>query len=132
MPVKRIKLPSKGESSKRELFDYPSQESKGRLGSVVKKVEGGQKTNSAQLASSSTTLKDMSSFEWAIKYQDNNRRVILYLGKIIGASVILGGDMFSYGKILKVGYQDDDSLPMKFKLKHLKGGMTCYYQRTCW
>ena len=52
VPVKRIKLPSKGESSKRALYDHPSQESKGRVGSALKKPEVGHKTSKPQFGSS--------------------------------------------------------------------------------
>ena len=109
MPVKRINLPSKGESSKRALFEHRSQESKGRVGAALKNPEVSHKTSSVQLGSSLSTLKDMSSFEWAMKYQENNRRVILYLGKTTRTCVVSRGHMFSYGKMLEVDYQDEDS-----------------------
>ena len=54
--VKKIKLPSKGESSKRTLFDHPSQESKARVGAALRKPELGHKTSSAQVGSSFHSL----------------------------------------------------------------------------
>ena len=51
----------------------------------------------------------MSSFEWAMKYNETNRRVILYLGKTTGTGVVSEGHMFSYGRMVKVDYQDEDS-----------------------
>ena len=58
-----------------------------------------KKTSSVQLGTSSRSPKDMTSFEWALKYQDDLRGLILILGKITRPEVIQGGNIFSYGKV---------------------------------
>ena len=73
------------------------------------------------MGSSSSTLKDMSSFEWAMKYQENNTWVILYLGKTQGTCVVSGGHMLSYVRMLKVDYQDEDSLAYIIQVETSKG-----------
>ena len=45
--------------------------------------------------------------------QENHKRVILFLGKNLGSRLIVGGQVFSYGKLPKVHYQDDESLTDK-------------------
>ena len=52
-----------------------------------KKVESAKKTSSAQLGSTSNVVKDMLSFE-ALKYQEDHKRTILYIGKTSDAGVI--------------------------------------------
>ena len=88
---------------------------------ALKKPEFGHRTSSAQLGSSSSTIQDMSSFEWAMKYQEKIRRVILYLGKTT-TSVVSRGHMLSYGKVLKVDYQDEDSQAYTVQVETSKRG----------
>ena len=88
MPIKRYKLPNRGDSSKQALFDQASQESRRSIGVPPKKVESAKKTSSAQLGSTSNVVTDMLSFEWALKYQEDHKRTILYIGKTSDAGVI--------------------------------------------
>ena len=61
------------------------------------------------MGGASLALKDISSFEWVLKYKKDHRHLLLCLGNKIGTSVILGGHVFSYGKVLLADYQDEDS-----------------------
>ena len=121
MPIKRYKLPNRGDSSKRALFDQASQESKRENPVPEKKVESAKKTSSPKLGSTSAVVKDMQSFEWAIKYKEDYKRTILYIGKTSGTGVISHGQVFSYGKILRVDYEDEESDALKVAVETSKG-----------
>ena len=41
----------------------------------------------------------MSSFQWALQYQEKAKRLLLSLEKIVGDGVIQAGHAFTYGKI---------------------------------
>ncbi len=117
VPVKRLKLtykgsplsqhqkevrPPVGDSSKRVLF---SQSSQG--GKVV--VGPSQKLSSLSKPEASNNPKDMTSFEWALQYQEASKRLVLVLGKTAGEGIIKSGRVFPYGKMLQIDYQDEDS-----------------------
>ena len=121
VPVKRYKLPMKGDSSKRALFDQASQESKKSDPITMKKVEPSQIRSLPQPGSSSAVLKDMLAFEWALKYREDHKRVTLYIGRASGKGVVSRGQVFSYGKLLKVDYMDEDSDSFKVVVETSKG-----------
>jgi hypothetical protein len=67
-------------------------------------------------------LKDMTQFEWSLCYQEQVSRLILILGKVTGDGVIKSDlHVFSYGRVLRLDYEDDNSLNLIMKLETSKG-----------
>jgi hypothetical protein len=102
---KEMRIPI-GDSSKRVLFDESSQP-----------VRPSQR----QVEHASNGTKDMTPFEWSLRYQEQASRLILLLGKVTGDGVIKSGHVFSYGKVLRVDYEDDTSPNLMMKVETSKG-----------
>jgi hypothetical protein len=94
------------ESSKRVLFEESSQA-----------LRPSQRTKE-QI---SHGPKDMTQFEWSLHYQEQASRLILILGKVTRDGVIKSGHVFSYGRVLLVDYEDDNSPNLIMKLETSKG-----------
>jgi hypothetical protein len=118
--VKRVKLTFKGspigqqskqmpmatsESSKRVLFEESSQTLRPSQ-RTIEQISHGQ--------------KDMTQFEWSLSYQETTSRLILILGKVMGDGDIKSGHVFSYGRVLRVDYKDDNSPNLIMKLETSK------------
>jgi hypothetical protein len=63
----------------------------------------------------------MTPFEWSLRYQEQASRPIFLLGKVAGDGVIKSGHVFSYGKVLRVDYEDDTSPNLMMKVETSKG-----------
>ena len=74
--MKRIKIPAKTNLSKWAPFDQSSQGSEATGPTAQKTFD----TSVVQFGGSYSSLKDMSPFGWALKYQEDYRRLILCLG----------------------------------------------------
>ena len=63
----------------------------------------------------------MTTFEWAFKYQQKARRLLLLLGKTIGDGILEECHVFTYGKVRKIDYQDKDSSNLVIYIETSKG-----------
>ena len=87
VPVMRLKVTLKVDSLKRALVNQSSQGNKSvavasqKTTDVIQKPSGTSQRTSMHLGKSSRSPKDMMSFEWALKYKEESRRLILSLGK---------------------------------------------------
>ena len=109
-----MKITCHGDTLKRALFEEPAQVTKQATGSS-------KKTASTALVGTSNKAKDMTTFEWAIHYHESARKLLLLLGKITGQGVLERGHVFTYGKIARVDYEDDDSTDLRVKVDTSKG-----------
>ena len=90
--------------------------------SISQKPSGtSQRPSNLQLGTSSKPLKDMTSFEWAFNYQEESRTLLLSLGKTDGPGVLKGGHVFSYGKVRRVDYQDEETANYIVSVETSKG-----------
>ena len=109
-----MKITCHGDTLKRALFDESTQVTKQASGSS-------KKTSSTDLVGTSIAVKDMTSFECAIRYHENARKLLLLLGKITGQGIFERGHAFTYGKIVRVDYEDDISTNLRVKVETSKG-----------
>ena len=114
IPIKRLKITCHGDTLKRALFEEPAQVTKPTYGSS-------KKTSSTALVGTSNAGKDMTTFEWAIHYHKTARKLLLVLGKITSQCVLERGHAFTYGKIFRFDYEDDDSIDLRVKIETSKG-----------
>ena len=63
----------------------------------------------------------MTSFEWALKYQEDLLRLLLILGKFTGPGIVQGGHVFTYRKVLRVDYEDEESFHYIVYVETTKG-----------
>ena len=102
MPVKRLKIKCHGDTFKRALFEDPAPQIRQSAGTS-------QKSFVVALASSSKARKDMTDFEWMLHYEEFGRKLLLVLGKTVGLGVIAESRRITYGKVLRIDYEDQDT-----------------------
>ena len=117
IPIKRLKITCHGDTLKRALFEEPDQVAKPASSSS-------KKTSSTALVGTSNAAKDMTTFEWAIHYHESARKLLLVLGKITSQCVLERGHAFTYGKIVRFDYEDNDSTDLRVKVETSKGERT--------
>ena len=52
--------------------------------------------------------RDITEYEWAMKYVDSNKKVMLLTARIKGRGQLIKDRPFSYGRILQLDYEDPD------------------------
>ena len=53
--------------------------------------------------------RDITEYEWAMQYVDSNKKVVLLTARTKGRGQLIKDRPFSYGRILRLNYEDPDS-----------------------
>ena len=70
--------------------------------------------------------KDLTSYEWALQYVDSSKKFIFIVARSVGSGKITEGRTFSYVRVLRVDYEDPDSMNMILLVDCSKGVRKIY------
>ena len=65
--------------------------------------------------------RDISEYEWAMQYVDSNKKVVLLTARTKGRGQLIKERPFSYGRILRLDYEDPDSENLVLLVECSKG-----------
>ena len=65
--------------------------------------------------------KDYTGSEWALQYVSSSKKLVLIVARSAGPGKLAQGHTFSYGRVLRVDYEDPDSMNMILLVDCSKG-----------
>jgi hypothetical protein len=118
--VTKVKLTFKGSPIGQQSKQMPMSSSESSKRVLFKELSQALRPSQRTVERISHGPKDMTQFEWSLRYQEQASRFILILGMVMGDGVIKSDHVFSYGRVFRVDYEDDNSPNLIMKLETSK------------
>ena len=126
-PLKKIRIKyqsSPPETTKIPVVTYPQKGKKLVFEDEVVRQpsdEVSQKTSVMAGGGEDQLDRDLIGHEWALQYVDSKKKVVLLVSKLAGRGMLAQDRPFSYGKILRLDYEDADSTNLIVLVNCTKG-----------
>ena len=85
-----------------------------------------KKKGVAAMGGDNLLAKDITDHEWALQYVNSNKKVVLLIARAQGEGQLVSDCPFSYGRVLRLDYEDPNSLNLILLVECSKGVRKMY------